>query len=198
MKRERIRLYIQLSEILLRFRLSVFEGHDGVQTTENNEISETLGYQISGTGELSRMVEVILKRQQDSEKIVEKFHELSVCLEVHTPGVKKYSGYFLYTQKNNAFKIYKNELTLYLYIPELTFDRFCKEIASKNIHSLTIAIMLDGEQDISVGAFGPPDLHDIISITADDFMFDSNVKLDSIAANIQLNPSNETDKNDEF
>ena len=160
MKTKEIILYIYLSEIRLQFRLSVFNDHGGVQSPENNEISETLGYEITGTGELSRMIELTLNTQKESNKITERFHKLSVCLRAHKPGVKKYSGYFLYNQENHAFKIHNNELSLYLNIPELTFNKFCKEIASKNIHSLTAGIMLNGIEESSVGAFGPPSVHE--------------------------------------
>ena len=198
MKSKSIPLYINLSKIHLEFRLSVFQQIDGDQITEKDESLDTLGYVISGTGELSRMIEIVLNTKKESENIVESFHKVSVCLSAHRPGVKKYSGYFLYTQKDHAFKIYHNKLTLYLNIPKLTFDKFCSEISSKNIQNLLVGINLSGEQDSSVGSFGPPSVDDIISLTADDFMFDSNVRLTSLEANIQVGAHREADKDNKI
>ncbi len=121
-----------------------------------------------------------------------------VSLKAHRKGNKKYSGYFIYSEEDHASKIYNNQLSLYLNVPELTFNKFCEEISSKNIHDLMVGIILNGEEAIGIGAFGPPNVDDVVSITADDSMFDSNVKLFSLTANIQTGPSVEADKNSEF
>ena len=194
MKTKEIPLWITLSKINLQLRISVSQTEDDVSLIEGNDNSETLGYEISGTGELSRIIEVKLKTQNGLETTVERFSKLLVSLRAHQKGVKKYSGYFIYSKEDLAYKIYNNQLTLYLDVPELTFNKFCKEIASQNIHNLIIGIRVSGEEDSDVGRFGPPSVDDIVSITTDDLMFDSNVKLTSIDANIQIRAFRETDK----
>lgn len=198
MKKTGIPLWITLSEIHLQLHLSVGQTEDDVQLNEGNDIPETLEYEISGTGELSRTIEVKLKNQDDSKTTVKRFSELLVIIKAHKKGNKKYSGYFIYSEEYRAFKIYNNQLTLYLDVPDLTFNKFCKEIASNNIHNLSVGIILNGEEANGVGAFGPPNVDDIVSITTDDSRFDSNVKLFSLTANILTGSSMEADKNNEF
>ena len=174
MKKTGLPLWITLSEVHLRLFFPVGQTEDDVQLTEGNNISETLEYEILGIGELSRTIEVKLKTT------VERFNELDVSLKAHRKGNKKYSGYFIYSEEDNAFK-----LTLYLDVPELTFNKFCKKIASKNINNLSVGITLNEKNAVGVDVFEATNVDDIISYYNDDLMFNRNVKPFSIAANIQ-------------
>lgn len=198
MKSKEIPLWITLSDIHLKLRLSVYQSVDSVPSCESDEISETFGYEISGTGELSRIIELNLNTQNGRENTVERFNKLLLSIRAHRKSEKKYSGHFIYSIKDQVFKNFNNQLTLYLNVPEVTFNNFCREIASKNIHNLVVGISLNGEEDNSVGRFGPPSVDDIISLTTDDFMFDSNVRLTSLDANFQVHANKETKKDDEF
>jgi hypothetical protein len=197
MKPNKILLWISISEINLQLSLSVFQTDSNFNSAEKNDVSEILGYKISGIGELSRIIEIRFNVQNESENAVEQFSKLLVSLNAHRKGDKKYSGYFLYTKADQRYQIYSNQLTLYLDVPELTFNKFCNEISSQNINNLIIGISLDGEEDSDVGSFGPPCHDDLVRITANDFMFNSNVKLTSIDANIHVSKYRRTDLNDE-
>lgn len=192
MKKETIQLWITLPVIKLKYRLFVLQIDDNGYLLKDDTYSEMLGYSISGMGELNRVIELTLKTPSDAEFMVKRFSKILVSLNSHKKGYNKYSGEFIYTSRDENTDFDKDSLTLYLYLPELTFDNFCREIASKKIHNLLAGISIDGEEEPGVGRFGPPNLDDTVRITTADYMFSSNVKLTSLEANIQIQESCES------
>ncbi|MEN8134727.1 MAG: hypothetical protein ABFS18_04220 [Thermodesulfobacteriota bacterium] len=189
MKKETIPLWIALPVIQLRYRLFVSQIDGKGYLLEDGAYSEEMGYSISGEGEVNRTIELILETPDDSECKNIRFSKISVSINPIKKGQKKYSGEFIYTSREDNTNSEKDSLTLYLYIPDLTFKNFCREISSKKIHNLLAGISLEAEEESGVGRFGPPDLSDIVRITTSETMFSNNVKLTSLEANLHIQES---------
>jgi len=180
-----IPLWINLTDVQVDFKLTISERFDDhKEPPQLIETTDKFIYKLSGTGELSRIIEIISDNEKDTNNVqYGRYSHVTVYVSATNPA-QKYKGEFFCVTKEawETNPDIKPQLCLSLNVPETSLKKFCDALISRKISGLKVGICVEATQDDDVGCFGPPSRDDAAYIKANNDLVDCKVKLTEITS----------------